>query len=69
MPRIRIPEAYRSTARAARKAGWRISLTTNHIRWRSPDGETVITPATPSSHRSFANDLANLRRAGLKGAR
>lgn len=69
MTRTRVPEAYRSTAKAARKAGWRITLTSRHLRWRSPDGTVIITAATPSGTRSFANDLANLRRAGLKGSR
>ncbi len=65
--RLRIPGALRSLARAAHRAGWSITLTgTGHLRWESPDGTVVITPSTPSDHRSSRNSRARLRRAGLK---
>jgi len=51
----------------AKKQGWKISKTgSGHLRWVSPDGESVITPATPGKgNRSLENMKANLRRAGL----
>jgi hypothetical protein len=65
--RLRIPDALRSMARSARDHGWAISLRgSGHLAWRSPDGETVITPSTPSDRRSTLNARARLRRAGLK---
>jgi hypothetical protein len=68
--RVSIPEALRSLARAARAArakGWTIGLRgSGHLEWRSPDGEVIITPSTPSDHRSYRNSRARLRRAGLR---
>jgi hypothetical protein len=68
--RLRIPEALKSAARKARQSGWVISLRgSGHLEWRSPDGEIVITPSTPSDSRSAKNARARLRRAGLKEER
>ena len=65
--RLRIPGALRSLARTARDHGWTISLRgSGHLAWRSPDGEVIITPSTPSDHRSAKNSRARLRRAGLR---
>jgi hypothetical protein len=64
---LRIPEALRALARAAHRTGWRVTLTgTGHLRWEAPDGTVVITPSTPSDHRSYRNSRARLRRAGLR---
>jgi hypothetical protein len=67
---LRIPEAYRNWAKAARKAGWTITATpSGHLLWTSPDGARVRTASTPGCH-SAATDIvrAKLRRAGLKEA-
>lgn len=61
----KIPEAYRATARAALRAGWRIERTARHLAWTSPAGTVVITASTPGGPRTRSNDLAELRRAGL----
>ena len=66
-PRVNIPDALRSLARTARASGWLITRRkSGHLAWRSPDGEVIITPSTPSDHRSSKNARARLRRAGLK---
>jgi hypothetical protein len=68
--RLRIPESLRDMARTARSRNWTISLRgSGHLKWRSPDGEIVITPSTPSDSRSAKNARARLRRAGLKEER
>jgi hypothetical protein len=64
LPR-KMPEAYRATARAALRAGWRIERTTRHLAWTSPAGTVVITASTPGDRRARLNDLAELPRAGL----
>jgi hypothetical protein len=65
--RLRIPDALRTMARAAERAGWSIARRGNgHLAWTSPDGATVFTPSTPSDYRSTLNSRAQLRRAGLK---
>jgi hypothetical protein len=65
--RLRIPDALRSMARAAERAGWVIAQSGGgHLAWTSPEGVTVFTPSTPSDHRSGKNSRAQLRRAGLK---
>jgi hypothetical protein len=65
--RMKIPEALRPAYRAARKARWAVTRTDgNHLKWTSPAGDFVITPASPRGGRhSIANTLAELRRAGL----
>ena len=54
--------------KALRKQGWRVDLLKNgHYRAYAPDGETVIHfSGTPSDHRSLANTIALLRKAGYK---
>jgi hypothetical protein len=64
MPR-KMPESYRRIARVAVRAGWRIERTARHLAWVSPAGQRVISPATPSDHRSSRDLAAGLRRAGL----
>ena len=66
--RLRVPEAFRSMQDLARKLGWTVTLRqgSGHLEWRSPDGEVIITPSTPSDHRSYRNSRARLRRAGLR---
>ena len=64
--RVKVPEAYRTLARAAREARWKITRHgSGHLRWQSPAGVVVTTAATPSDHRAVLNDRARLRRAGL----
>lgn len=63
----RVPEAYRKIARAAKAAGWAITPTRGgHLAWTPPEGRVIYTPSTPSDCRSFRNNLADFRRAGLK---
>ena len=64
---MKLPEAYRALAKAARKAGWQISFTGGgHVCWRSPEGVAVFAPATPGDRRSLRNVESKLRHAGLK---
>ncbi len=65
---MKIPEAYRDAFRAARRAGWTITRGrgSSHLHWRSPGGQLVVTASTPSDWRGRRNDLARLRRAGLR---
>lgn len=63
---MKIPEAYRSLARRARRAGWTITRhNSSHLRWEAPDGAVVTTASSPGDRRSFRNERARLRRAGL----
>lgn len=63
---MRIPKDLRRTADQAIEAGWTIEQTRKgHLAWKSPEGETVFCPGTPSDHRSVANVIGKLRRAGL----
>ncbi len=66
--RMKIPEPYRGAYKVACKAKWAITRTGgNHLKWTSPEGQFVITPATPSGgNHSNRNSLARLRAAGLK---
>jgi predicted RNA binding protein YcfA (HicA-like mRNA interferase family) len=53
--------------RLAQSQGWRVAVTAgNHLAWRSPAGQTVYTPSTPSDQRGLLNARARLRRAGLQ---
>lgn len=55
-------------ATQARRAGWTITRgrRSNHKRWTSPSGQTLITSSTPSDSRSTRNHAARVRRAGLR---
>ena len=64
--RLKIPEAYRALAAAARRSGWKITpLGSGHLRWQPPSGGFITTSASPSDRRAVANARAALRRAGL----
>lgn len=53
--------------KAAEEQGWTVRFTgSGHYQWKAPDGQTIIvTPSTPSDHRSMSNTRAQLKRAGL----
>ena len=52
--------------RMAERAGWNVDRTKkNHLRWRSPTGEMVITSSTPSDSRAIHSIKRDLRRAGM----
>lgn len=64
---MKIPEAFRDLARAAREADWTIHLTGGgHLAWCPPSGPVVFTPSTPSEWRGIRNARARLTRAGLR---
>lgn len=64
---MKIPRDLKAAAERARKAGWTITQTrSGHLAWKPPSGQTVFCPGTPSDHRSIANVISKLRRAGLK---
>ena len=66
MAALRVPESYRKLARAARRAGWTITVTRGgHLAWKPPSGRVIYTPSTPSDRRGARNNMAELRRAGL----
>ena len=67
---MKLPEPYRKLARAARDAGWTVTLTPGgHLCWRPPEGPAVITASTPSDRRGVRNGRARLRAAGLAAGR
>lgn len=52
-------------ARKARKAGWRVEVTSsNHLRWTPPEGDFIISGLTASSGGTTALKQ-KLRKAGL----
>jgi len=65
---MKLPESYRGIARTALRAGWTITRArkSQHLHWRSPSGQLVVTPSTPSCSQSRNHVLAELRRAGLQ---
>lgn len=51
----------------AEEQGWTVEVTKkNHLKWISPDGDSVITSSTPSEYRGQKNFLSSLRRRGFK---
>lgn len=62
-----IPRQFRDAARVAIRRGWKITSTgSGHLKWRSPDGTTIIyTSRTPGGGRSVQNTMAKFKRAGL----
>lgn len=57
---------YRPLVKAARAAGWVLEMTrNNHWRLRSPDGEAIFFPLSPSDWRGWKNTRSRLRRAGV----
>ncbi len=62
----RLAPEYRSLHKVAKRHGWTVTRRARHLEWRPPHGAGwVITSLTPSDHRSWKNDRAALRRAGL----
>lgn len=56
----------RKIARMAMSQGWEIHRRNNgHLAWKSPEGGTVYTAATPSDHRAIGKIISNLRKYGL----
>jgi hypothetical protein len=53
--------------RAAEAQGWRVERRKKHYRFfpRTRAARPVAVPSTPSSRRTLANKLAELKRAGL----
>lgn len=51
----------------AKALGCTVTLThANHYKIRTPGGQTVVIPSTPSdSYRGYLNNRAQLRRAGV----
>ena len=63
---VTLPRVFAPAGRAARAANWTITRTgKNHLKWKPPAGEFVITPSTPSDARGIKNALIKLRNAGL----
>lgn len=64
---MHIPEHLRRHAKRAKSEGWTLTVTgSGHIRWKSPDGPSVITGST--SHRKGFGprmERRDLERAGL----
>jgi predicted RNA binding protein YcfA (HicA-like mRNA interferase family) len=52
--------------KVAEDQGWRVERSNGgHFKWLAPNGKMVITSATPSDKRAFANIQTDLRRYGL----
>ncbi|MDP9011120.1 MAG: hypothetical protein M3O41_00425 [Pseudomonadota bacterium] len=61
-----IPESVRNVAKAARRAGWTITvLSSGHLAWTSPLGYRVVSSASPSDFRAIRNLRQDLRLGGL----
>jgi hypothetical protein len=63
------PHQLADTIKLAISQGWRIEITQkNHIRFTPPDPDRpqVICAGTPGCWRSLSNDLARLKKSGLK---
>lgn len=57
---------FRDLRRAAEKQGWTIETSRGgHLKWKSPNGKTIFSSATPSDKRAVNNHLSLLRRAGF----
>jgi hypothetical protein len=66
MAHISIPDGLKVAYKAAKNAEWTITISgSNHLKWRAPTGQVVMTPKTTVSRRGCLNDIAKLRRAGL----
>jgi hypothetical protein len=47
--------------------GWTITRTKNdHLKWRGPEGQLVVSASTPSDHRAITAIRVRLRREGLE---
>lgn len=60
---------YQKLAADAERQGWTVKrCKSGHMKWIPPTkgGSMVVTSCTPSDKRSIANDLAALRRSGLR---
>jgi hypothetical protein len=64
---MKVPRELRPAFRAATAAGWSVTVTgSNHLKWKPPAGQFVITGCTPCpGTRTAKNAVANLRKAGL----
>ena len=52
---------------AAERQGWRVVISrSNHVKFLGPQGELVVASLTSSSHKSWVDVRARLRRAGVK---
>jgi hypothetical protein len=71
MSRQHITRAFQSAdlrelARVALAQGWQLTCRPGgHVKWLSPAGAVVFTPASPGGNRSNTNSKSQLRRAGL----
>lgn len=53
-------------AKAARKAGWTVSVTGgNHIKWEDPDGNTAVISGLTGATPGWIKAKNQLKRAGL----
>lgn len=58
---------WRELAAYAISQGWVITRTNGgHLRWTSPDGQPVFSPATSSDWRAARNHRRDLERYGLQ---
>lgn len=53
--------------KAAREQGWAVDETSRrHVKLVAPEGQPYFIPRTPSDHRGHKNNVALLRKGGLK---
>lgn len=58
--------SWKELAEHALDEGWQVSTSgTGHLRFTSPAGKVVITPASPGGGRGLKNARAQFRRSGL----
>ncbi len=57
----------RKLLKLAKQQGWEVGKTKkNHTVFTGPDGQRVVSPSTPSDHRSMKNTVGELRRHGME---
>ncbi len=57
----------RDIVREARRQGWKVLPTKGgHLEFRSPQGQRIFGPSTPSDWRAVRNLLAHLKRGGFE---
>lgn len=52
----------RQIAKILENHGYTLKRRTNHLVWVSPRGQVIVTPSTPSDHRTVKNILAIVKR-------
>ena len=52
----------RQIAKLLENHGYTLKRQTNHLIWVNPRGQVIVTPSTPSDHRTVKNIFAIIKR-------